>query len=100
MASRAVFHMRDNRWLKKYACRLKTPRLWRRQRQGTIKIQQTRGAETQENEVLYMESFENRIGEKIAALRRAKGLTQEQLAEQLGVSAPAVSKWETGVSLR
>lgn len=45
-----------------------------------------------------MESFENRIGEKIAALRRAKGLTQEQLAEQLGVSAPAVSKWETGSS--
>lgn len=45
-----------------------------------------------------MESAQNRIGEKIAALRRAKGLTQEQLADQLGVSAPAVSKWETGSS--
>ena len=35
------------------------------------------------------------LGANIAALRRARGLTQEQLAAQLGVSAPAVSKWET-----
>lgn len=35
------------------------------------------------------------IGARLAALRRQKGLTQEQLAAQLGVSAPAVSKWET-----
>lgn len=41
---------------------------------------------------------ENNIGGNIAALRRAKGLTQEQLADMLGISAPAVSKWETGVS--
>lgn len=46
-----------------------------------------------------MESTPIKIGATIAALRRARGLTQEQLAEQLGVSAPAVSKWETGVSL-
>lgn len=30
--------------------------------------------------------------------RRALGLTQEQVAAQLGVSAPAVNKWEKGVS--
>lgn len=30
--------------------------------------------------------------------RRALGLTQEQVAELLGVSAPAVNKWERGVS--
>lgn len=36
-----------------------------------------------------------KIGEKIAAFRRQKGMTQEQLADQLGISAPAVSKWET-----
>lgn len=38
------------------------------------------------------------IGKNIAALRREKGWTQEQLAEKLGVSAQAVSKWESGKS--
>lgn len=47
-----------------------------------------------------MELNQLKIGENIAALRKAKGLTQEQLAAQLGISAPAVSKWETNVSLR
>lgn len=32
--------------------------------------------------------------------RRERGLTQEQVAERLGVSAPAVNKWESGDSLR
>lgn len=41
---------------------------------------------------------EKKLGAQIAALRRAKGLTQEQLAAQVGVSAPAVSKWETDSS--
>ena len=39
--------------------------------------------------------MEMKIGEKLVRLRREKGLTQEQLADLLGVSAPAVSKWET-----
>lgn len=38
------------------------------------------------------------IGHRIAELRKAKGMTQEQLASRLGVSAPAVSKWETATS--
>ena len=38
------------------------------------------------------------IGHRIAELRKAKGMTQEQLASQLGISAPAVSKWETATS--
>lgn len=42
--------------------------------------------------------MELKIGAKMAQLRRQKGLTQEQLAEKLGISAPAVSKWETDTS--
>lgn len=35
-----------------------------------------------------------KIGNRIAAARRAKGWSQTRLAEELGVSAEAVSKWE------
>ncbi len=38
------------------------------------------------------------LGERIAFLRKRNGLTQAQLAEQLGISAQAVSKWESGLS--
>ena len=42
---------------------------------------------------------QNRIGVFILERRRAKGLTQAQLAERLGITDRAVSKWETGKSL-
>ena len=42
--------------------------------------------------------MEIQIGKTISELRRYKGLTQEQLANAVGVSAPAVSKWETSTS--
>lgn len=38
------------------------------------------------------------IGMRIKTLRLSGSLTQEQLAQKLGVSAQAVSKWESGVS--
>ncbi|WP_334308490.1 helix-turn-helix transcriptional regulator [Lacrimispora sp.] len=38
------------------------------------------------------------FSEKLSLIRRSKGHTQEQLAEQLGVSRQAVAKWESGVS--
>ena len=36
------------------------------------------------------------LHERIAAVRKAAGLTQEQLGELVGVSRQAVSKWESG----
>ncbi len=40
-----------------------------------------------------------KIGHYIAGKRKALGLTQRQLAEQLGMSDKSVSKWERGVCL-
>ena len=39
------------------------------------------------------------IGENILKLRRRKGITQEALAEFVGVTKTSVSKWETGTTL-
>ena len=40
----------------------------------------------------------NKFGAFVARLRKEKGFTQKELAEQLLISDKAVSKWETGVS--
>lgn len=40
-----------------------------------------------------------RIGEFIAKTRKEKGYTQKELAERIGLSDKAVSKWERGNSL-
>ena len=37
------------------------------------------------------------ISEIIRSRRRKLGMTQEQVAQRLGVSAPAVNKWERGI---
>ena len=37
------------------------------------------------------------IGKKIKALRLSRGLTQEELSEQLYVTPQAISKWERGL---
>ena len=42
--------------------------------------------------------MEQTLGKRIMQLRKSKGLTQDQLAEQLGVTAQAVSKWENNQS--
>ena len=39
-----------------------------------------------------------KTGRLIAQARKERGLTQQQLAERLHITAKAVSKWETGVS--
>ncbi len=39
------------------------------------------------------------LSDRIQLLRKARGLSQEELSVHLGVSRQAVSKWESGVSL-
>lgn len=36
------------------------------------------------------------VGEKIKSLRKARGMTQTELGERVGVQKNAVSKWECG----
>lgn len=42
---------------------------------------------------------QDKIGKFITALRKEKGLTQEQLAEKLNVNNKTVSRWETGKNM-
>ncbi len=41
-----------------------------------------------------------KFGAFVSQLRKEQGYTQKELAQKLFVSDKAVSKWETGVSLR
>ena len=43
---------------------------------------------------------QRKVGEFIKNLRKEKGMTQEELANKVGVLAKTVSKWECGGSLR
>ena len=43
--------------------------------------------------------MELQIGNRIRELRKASGMTQEQLAELIGISFQAVSKWENNIAL-
>lgn len=40
------------------------------------------------------------LGSGLFHARKKSGLSQENVAEKLGVSRQTISKWETGVSLR
>ena len=42
---------------------------------------------------------QNKIGEFIQQSRKAKGLTQKDLGDQIGVSDKTISKWEKGLSV-
>ena len=43
--------------------------------------------------------MENRLAENIRSYRKHLGLSQEQLAERLGITLGTISKWERGVCL-
>ena len=39
-----------------------------------------------------------KFGENLRVLRQNAGITQDRLAEYLGITSQAVSRWESGVS--
>lgn len=39
-----------------------------------------------------------RMGERIGILRQERGMTQSVLAEKMGITPQAISKWERGLS--
>ena len=40
-----------------------------------------------------------KFGEKLIRLRRKNGMSQEQLAAEIGITRQSVSKWESGSTL-
>ena len=42
---------------------------------------------------------QQKVGSFLKELRKEQNLTQEQFAEQLGVSGRSVSRWETGINM-
>lgn len=40
-----------------------------------------------------------KLEEKLVALRKAKGLSQLQLAEMMDISRQAISRWEVGTAI-
>ena len=53
---------------------------------------------TRKKEAVIMDM--EKTGTYLASLRRGRDMTQQQVADILGVSNKTVSKWESGVSLR
>jgi transcriptional regulator with XRE-family HTH domain len=43
--------------------------------------------------------YPEQLGARLRQLRKQRGLTQKDVAEQLGVSTPALCRWETGQTL-
>ena len=52
------------------------------------------------NDYIKTKEAQAMLNENIKNLRKAKGLSQEELANRLNVVRQTISKWEKGVSLR
>lgn len=46
------------------------------------------------------EDFIMKLSDKIVRLRKSNGMSQEELADKLGVSRQAISRWEMGTAIR
>lgn len=47
-----------------------------------------------------MKKQKSNLADNLSVLRQIKKLSQEEVAEKIGVSRQTVAKWEAGVSLR
>ena len=45
------------------------------------------------------EDFIMKLSDKIVRLRKSNGMSQEELADKLGVSRQAISRWEMGTAM-
>lgn len=52
------------------------------------------------NDYIKTKEAQAMLNENIKNLRKAKGLSQEELANRLNVVRQTISKWEKGISLR
>ena len=50
-------------------------------------------------EVYLCEGWKFEIGRHIAAIRKSQGLSQKDVAKQLGISQAAIAKFESGINL-
>ncbi|MBQ8792568.1 MAG: helix-turn-helix transcriptional regulator [Clostridia bacterium] len=41
----------------------------------------------------------NKFKERLKELRKERGMTRSQLAEELGISEPTISRWENGLRI-
>lgn len=64
-----------------------------------LRSQQSRKPDSHKTVADMEDMMDNEFSQRLAMMRQGRGMTQQRLAEKLGVTAQAVSKYETGQSL-